>query len=301
MNILPIIAYHAGNATQCEALLDHLYQQHCKANGKKFGHLLLAHDAGVHAENRERCLISARLAFENVNSLEVRTLSDPSAPKFKRTNSAFRQVAESVESDFRWPFLWLEPDCTILRLNWLEELEADYAAQPRPFFGAQMKAMLKDNKELQFMARVGVYPNDTHTRLFAEPEMNGPFEIALASRIAPRMTATKDFQQLNIKGDEDLAKVRDNALLVHGDKSQILLKKTFIWKPEKQVISVLENTSAQAATIPIGTAAPQDVGNSSDIPPTPQAPKSEIPPIVVKTRRKRRTKLEMAAARNGAQ
>lgn len=286
MNLLTTLAYHSENAAQCEALLDHLYQL-SKSADRKYGHLILAHDANVHAENRERCLIAARLAFTEVYPLEIRSLADPGAPRFLKINNAFRQVSEAVESDYRWPFLWLEPDCTILRPNWHEELVKEYGDQPRPFFGTQMKGMTS-GKEFLFMARTGIYSHDTSSR-FMSPDLHGPFEFTCANRIVPRMGVTKVFQQLAVTSEADVTKVRDNAVLVHGDKQQILLKG---FTPRKTAPA-----PAPTVTQPAPEAAPQLEEASSN-----HEPEASVIPIVTendKPKRKRRTKAEMLAARNG--
>jgi hypothetical protein len=220
-NILIVLAYHQENAPQCERLLDHLYALQQK---RPQGHLLLCFDLGVHAENKQRIQIAAELAFNAVYPLELRPLADPGATKVLRTNNVFRQAAQAVEEGFQWSFLWLEPDCTPINSNWLDQLWDEYHSQPRPFYGNRMQVTTKDGKGgILFMARPGIYPRNAHTAMPQGTDSNAPYEIMAGSSVTPRLCITKRIQQLPIKSPEDIAKVRNEAVLVHGDKLQLLL------------------------------------------------------------------------------
>lgn len=222
MNLLVTIAYHASNAPQTEKLLDFIYQQW---NREAHGHVLLAAAADVHQELRTRIRISAEMAFEGVYEIELRTLTDPQAPKSAQVANAFRQVAVEVNEHFNWPFLWLEPDCTPTCADWLDKIWLAYSRQPKSFFGSRMKVVAsKPEDETFFMARVGVYQSNVLSAILAN-DVKGAFEVVAGSTIVPRLTPTKLFQQASIITADDLSKVRPDAVLVHGDKNGHLLRK----------------------------------------------------------------------------
>lgn len=222
MMILIVVPVWQDNAAHAENLLDLIYKQSGRLTR---GHVLLAIAAGVHVEMRERLRISASLAFVGVHELEIRPLADAKLPKTAWVNSVFRQCAEHIKAIYHWPFLWLEPDTTPVRADWMVALERAYHSQPKGFFGTQMKVMTPEGKPpVFFMARCGVYPPSAIDD-YPVTEFRAPYELAVAPKVIPRLTATKLIQQLAIHTEADLDKVRDDAILVHGDKQGLLLRK----------------------------------------------------------------------------
>lgn len=219
MKLLFAIAISNHDSALAEKLLDHIHH----ACGRK-GTLLLAFHANLHDEMKSRLRISANLAFESVIEMAIRPLADINAPKVPQTNNVFRQVAEYVRGAFNWPFMWLEADCTPVVPDWREKIAATYFDQPFKFFGTQMKMnpRTENAPEIFFMARVGIYPPDVAGDLIPS-ELFVPIEISSGKTIQPRMGKTKIFQNLNIKSDDDLISVRDDAILIHGDKGSFLL------------------------------------------------------------------------------
>jgi len=237
MNLIIALAFSADNAPMAERLLDFMWKQ----SGQQHGHVLLAPAPDAHAEIRQRIKISAEMAFKGVSELEIRPLTDQTAPKPAHINSTFRQVANHVQDCFSWPFLFLEPDCVPMHSAALHELWDEYHSQPRPFFGTQMKTMTTANEEQLFMARVGIYPNNTFNLLFIKPELvKMKFEILAGEIVIPRFTPTKLIQQTKIVNESDLGKVRSDAILVHGDKNGHLLRK--LEREAAPKVKVLEPT-----------------------------------------------------------
>lgn len=226
MNLLTTLAVHQENAAQAEKLLDWIYQLSGRVTS---GHIVLACHGGIHAEMRARLKISAQVAYEGVHELEIRAIADTIPHKNTIVNSTFRQIAEHVEQNFTWPFLYLEPDCVPVEFQWNARLLAAYEDQPKPFLGRQMKAMPKVGDPKPFMQRIGVYPNNTATRILTEFSVpfttKVPFEILTGDYVAPRMTNTTLIQPFVISAEADLEKVDPSAVLIHGDKVGLLLKK----------------------------------------------------------------------------
>ena len=219
MKLLITLPIWTDNAARAEQLLDFIGQ----LDPKPQGHVLLALHSGVHQEMRERIKISAEIAFEGVHILEIRPLANPTAPKPQHINKTFAQVATAVHTGYKWPFLWLEPDCTPLSAGWLAKLAAAYENQPKPFMGNRMKiAGDKDKPEYYFMSRVGIYPNNAVEVIF-DDERQTFFEIAVGQTIVPKLGSTKLLQPLQVLLPEDLGKIRPDAILLHGDKNGIVL------------------------------------------------------------------------------
>lgn len=218
MKLLFVIPVCNHDAQQAEKLLDFIHH-HC---GRK-GELLLAMHADTHAEMKARLRISAALAFDTVRELEIRRLAGQNQPKFAQTNNMFRQVATHLDATSKHPFLWLEADCTPTTHDWRERLWQAYDEQSYPFFGSRMRMKGKGEtpQDIHFMARVGIYPANAVSRISLE--QNAPYEIA-STQFQVAMGQTKLIQQCTIKSESDLISVREDAILVHGDKERHLLK-----------------------------------------------------------------------------
>ena len=266
--ILTVIPFWKDNAAQTEQLLEFVFAQNDRAIIP--AHVLLVCPPTVDKEMLERIKISAELAFRGVHLLEVRPLSDDRAPKWKNANNVFTQAALHISKAFRWPFLWLEPDCVPLRRGWHSRLVLEYGTQPKHFFGARLKIEVSGKPEMFIMARNGIYPVDA---ILDIPSAEAPFEISSAVKVFPKFMPTKLLQQLTIATTEDLAKVRADAIILHGDKQGILrrqLEASFIPQPTNPV------------AIPIA-------------PGEPPAPPEAIPINGTAKKRGRPSRLEMAA------
>jgi len=238
MNLLTTIAVSNHDAVHAERLLDFIHHQ----SGRQ-GHLLLGIQSNVHDEMKSRIKISAGLAFHTVHEIELRPLADNAAPKTAQANNSFRQMAEYINQRVKWPWLWLEADCTPAIPDWRAKLAAAYHDQPMHYFGTRMKIKPKsgNSAEIFFMARVGIYPANAFTDLMPS-ELFVPIEIASAKMIQPKLGTTKLFQAINIATEADLISVREDAILVHGDKHGYFLKSINLEevKPEPVNITVTE-------------------------------------------------------------
>lgn len=211
--LLIVLPTCADDAALTERLLTHIYH----LNGKQAkGYLLLAWAADVHGEYRAKIKISAELAFETVSELSLARQGNIQN-KVEQISSAFRQVAAHVQSHFRFPWLWLEPDCVPLKSGWIEALADAYDSQPKRYCGSILGS--QDGKKLLGMARVGIY----HPAAFSELDKfcNDPnvgFEFVAGGHVVERCTKTKLIQQFSITDDASLSKIRPDAVLLHGDK-----------------------------------------------------------------------------------
>lgn len=220
-----------------EQNLDFIFAQNDRQQIK--AHILLVNHPKVDAEMKARIKISAELAFEGVHELELRPLSDDRAPKWREINNAFTQAATHISKAFRWPFFWMEPDTIPTKLGWFSRLALEYGSQPKHYFGSRMKIETPGKPDAFIMARNSVYP--VNAILDITPQ-EAPFEISSAANVIPKFTMSKLIQQTVINGDTDLAKVREDAILVHGDKSGALRRKLEKQIPNPNYVSVPEQT-----------------------------------------------------------
>lgn len=201
----------ADDSPLLEKCLDWIYF----LNGKQpKGHLLLCFAQDVHAEFRARLKISAELAFEGVSEISLARQGNPQN-KVEQTNLAFRQVAQHIQSHYRFPWLWLEPDCVPLKQGWAETLANAYDSQPKRFCGP----LLGSAQKILGMARVGIYNSAAFSELagFCN-DPNVGYEFVAGEYVVPRCTKTKLIQSFQVTDDQSLQKIRPDAVLLHGDK-----------------------------------------------------------------------------------
>jgi len=225
-NLLIVCPCSTDDAPIAERLLDWVYQ----CSGKEaYGHVLLAFAHDVHAEMRLRVRISAELAFESVTEFQAtkkwlpNNLPDRGEPKTKTEfiNNLWEQTANHIAHHYRWPWLWLEPDCVPLTPDWRIKLADAYANQPKKFFGSHMKRKVGDAEHL-FLARTAIYHAGAFNELNKFSGGAPPFEWASEAYVIPRSTKSRLFQQLAYEGDP--SKVRPDAVLLHSDKTGKLIE-----------------------------------------------------------------------------
>lgn len=228
--ILICLPYWTDNMAQTEKLLDFIRAQN--ENQPIKGHILLVNHPKVDREMRERIKISAELAFSGVHELELRPLTDERSPKWREINNYFTQMATHIAKGFRWPFLIMEPDCVPLRRGWHSRLVLEYGSQPKAYLGSRMKIEAPGKPDMFLMARNGMYPPNAINDI---PPAEAPFEIAGAVNIFPKFTVSKSIQQTSIINESDLVKVREDAIICHGDKNGFLMRKLERdWTPKEQ-------------------------------------------------------------------
>lgn len=217
--ILIVIPFCKGDGAMAEKLADWIFFLN---NRQARGHCLLVPSRDVHDEMVTKVQLAAEVAFESVSTFH-NAFSKPSPPKAEAANRAFIGAATFVNENFKWPFLFLEPDCVPLQSHWLESLAEAYRSQPKRYMGPIMKYTLPDKTEKLFLARVAVYPPDAVNDL--KQYCGTPQEFSLmAGENLVRMSAKSQlFQQMQYKDGADKAKLRSDAVLLHGDKKGQLM------------------------------------------------------------------------------
>lgn len=220
INLLIAIPFCADDAWRAELLCDWIYQ----LNGKRAdGCCLLAPAADVHGELKTKVRLAAELAFVGVDTFNVQPSG--AANKTDHINNLFRQVAAHISGSCRVPFLWLEPDCVPIRKSWVKALADAYNNQPKRYMGAHLGLQVKDSAERHVvLARTSIYPADAIRDLDGYCQSNVPFERLAANTVVPRSSKTKLIQQLAYTSETPLDKIRDDAVLLHHDKTGALIE-----------------------------------------------------------------------------
>ena len=214
--ILIVIPFWSENAEQTEALIDWIRQ--LNAN-KAVGSVLLVAANEVHAEDREKIKVSAELAFETVEMIQ---LPRNTGIKTEQINFNFKTVSEYILKSFKCPFFWMEPDTTPTRADWLQQLEYAYDRQPKKYAGS----FIRGQDQNIFAARVICY----HPTAFSDigsfcVGSISTFNVQAGASLTMRSTMHRLVQEFAINEEADCDKVNPAAVAVHGDKKQILLKK----------------------------------------------------------------------------
>jgi hypothetical protein len=219
-SLLIVIPLTTDDAWRAEALCDWIYQ----VGGKRAeGHCLLAPSSDVHGELKTKVRLAAEMAFVGVETFDVQPCGGES--KADRVNGLFRQVASHISGAYRFPFLWLEPDCVPLRKGWIKALADAYANQPKRYMGSHLALQPKDSSgKHTILARTSIYPATAIRDLDGYCQSNVPFERLAAPTTVPRSSKTKLIQQIAFTEDTSPEKVRDDAVLLHHDKTGALIE-----------------------------------------------------------------------------
>jgi hypothetical protein len=215
--LLIVLGFSAGDAMQAERLLDYIAILNQK---QPRGHCLLVAAPDTHAETQTKIKIAAEVAFESVELLAVPWPAVAHTSKVEAVNYLFHSAMSHAARCYQWPALWLEPDCTVLKASWLDELAEAYWNQPKRYLGSILSSA--DGKT-RSLSRVAIYPRGAGGELKEFCAGKVPFEMSAASMIVPRAEKTKLFQQLAFTAETDRKLIRDNAVLLHHDKQAVLL------------------------------------------------------------------------------
>lgn len=226
--LLIVIPFSTDNAALAERLVDWIYQL---AGREQQDHCLLVCDQQVNDELRKKVKVAAEVTFLTSEMVVAQVGQIPrQIPGSFWTDLMLKTVAEHIKAGYKWPWLFLEPECAPTRATWIEEVIDAYEAQPKQYLGLHMKI-----GDTMFLNRVAVYSPNAADDLKIDELGANPIEINSGDTTIPKATKTRVLQYLIIESEEDVGKVRDDAAIVVGDASGILIESMREMKPRKPV------------------------------------------------------------------
>ncbi len=210
MKILCVIPVSREDAARAELLLDLIYQLEGRVSKES---CLLVFAPEVHQEMKDKLTLAAKLAFSSVDTFSLQTLMVAKNEKPSIVWAMFFNTAQHVSENYRWPWLWLEPDCMPVQPGWREKLWQAYDNQPKRYLSRRMKA-----GEATFCHRVGVYP----ASIMRDIQISQTAEVPFETSIVEHSTSCDLFQQVAIADKNEVARIRQDAVLIHHDKLGVL-------------------------------------------------------------------------------
>ncbi len=150
--------------------------------------LLLCTENTMEKDKRMELRALGEKAFESVETMLATIQTGGWAP-----NQMFLAASRQVRECYKFPFLWLEPDCVPLKPLWLSQLTDAYADCPKKFLGAIVHQEKDSALPRDHMTGCGIYPQDAYD-LFNKlaPVVSGAqaWDIGGANAVMPRCLNT---------------------------------------------------------------------------------------------------------------
>jgi hypothetical protein len=213
--ILIVIPFCANDAILAEHLCDLIFLHNKRV---KKGACLLVISQDCHPELWEKTKIAAEVAFETVDITYVPNIA--TGNKNQHINKMFTVAAELVSSNYRCPWVWLEPDATPVQSDWIEKFESAYEGQVKRYLGPWLKN--QENGEV-YLGRIAVYPPDAIEDI--KGFLNSPKVHNIAAGDTIKQRSTKSYLVQEVAIVDENTKVSENAVVVHPDKNSILKAK----------------------------------------------------------------------------
>ena len=216
--LLIVLGFHSGDAPQAEKFCDWCYYL---SDQQKDVSVLLVSASDCHAEMQTKIRIAAEVAFGSVELF----VAPPTerVGKIENTNHLFKSAVEYIASHYKTAWLWVEPDCVPIKPDWITELSLAYNSQPKRFMGSYLKFNVRD-EEKRCLARTSIYPPDAIRDLIHFCNGTVSFSAMAGETIVARSTKSLLIQQIQYDHEKDYNKIRENAVLLHSDKSGKLIK-----------------------------------------------------------------------------
>ena len=187
--LLVTICYHPGDLEITRKLLNWIVELgDCHPHS-----LLLAADSAIPQDTMREVMDIARPVFASVRTMIVTVPKPTAEQKVWAPNVTFLAVANQVKQNYKFPFLFLEPDAIPLTTAWLQEISHAYHNTPARFMGSIVKQTGQPGLPAQYLNGVAVYPNDAidvfeNIQLVKSSEQ--AFDIGSAAQVVPKSVNT---------------------------------------------------------------------------------------------------------------
>lgn len=116
----------------------------------------------------------------------VRTILVPTKKEGWPPNQMFLETAKVIQHSYRFPFLWIEPDCVPLKPDWYFQIELAYNECPKKFMGPIIRQDKDASLPKEHLTGCSVYPQDAYdwfSPITVVTEGKTPWDIAGADKV----------------------------------------------------------------------------------------------------------------------
>jgi hypothetical protein len=237
MNITVVIPFHRGDRVIARSLMQWIGE----LGGCRPHHLLLVPDSGVEPAAVAEIEAAGVGLFSGVQTVTVH-VPDGHSGWPKGPNHVFQFIAGYIGSNYRTPWLLLEPDCVPLCEGWLDALVSEYESVPEKFMGVVVNNRGRSDMPPFHMNGTSLYSQDAHHWIknigHLDPEK--AFDVAIGERVLPACHHTElihnhwgDFghpplvvESVNTASPGHhfpVTAIRADAVLFHRDKTHSLI------------------------------------------------------------------------------
>jgi len=190
MNTLIVVTpFHSGDLEITKKLLQWIVELgDCKPHS-----LLLAADSEIPQDTMREVMDIARPVFQSVRTMVVTVPKASAEQKVWAPNVVFLAVARQIKENYKFPFLFLEPDAIPLAAGWLDAIAKAYSESPKRFMGSVIKQTGQDGLPAEYLNGVAVYPNDAidvFDSITAVKLSEQAFDIGSAAQVLPKAINT---------------------------------------------------------------------------------------------------------------
>lgn len=188
--LLVVIPYHIGDIELAKKLIEWIGDLgSCKPHS-----LLLCADASIPRERVLELMAIARPHFNQTRTMLVTMPTADGESKVWPPNVMFLNAARQVRENFRFDFIWLEPDAIPMYAGWLDDIAEEYGECPRRFMGSLIKQQGQPGLPPEYLNGVAVYPNDAievFDKIKSVADSTQAFDIGSAAAVVPKSSNTR--------------------------------------------------------------------------------------------------------------
>jgi hypothetical protein len=242
--LIVALPFHQGDFALAKQLIQWIVTLQSAQPRPASHSLLLVADSALKQSDVSELAISAKPAFDSVRVMIVPVPPSTETQRVWPPNVMFLSAARQIKTNYKLPFLWLEPDCVPLTPLWLDSISIEYAFCPKRFMGPIIHQEGQPGLPADHLTGCSVYPNDAYDVINAvESVRNGvdAWDIGSAAVVVPKAANTlqihhfwgsKDMPPIFVraKKPEDpqnfvtIDFIRKGAVLFHRSKDGGLLK-----------------------------------------------------------------------------
>lgn len=218
--ILVVLPYHSGDIDLAKKLLEWIAELgSCKPHS-----LLLCADSKVPQDQMRALMEIAKPVFNQVKTMIVTVPAPEPNKQVWAPNVMFLAAAHQVNVNYRFDFLWLEPDAIPIYPGWLDDIAEEYSECPRRYMGSVIHQEGQPGLPNDYLNGVAVYPNDAISdfeKIEAVKNSTQAFDTGSAASIVPKALHTTSIK--HYWGTKELPPVFVEARAPDAPKNHVTL------------------------------------------------------------------------------